>query len=147
MDPVTEPPPTRAHKRVQIRRRTLPPERREEFNRRALAGEDLRRLARLFNLELCYARRHLDRLLTRTNREMAESPCLPTREAPVPEGMTPLEYAHALLGRRVRQLRNGYYELDGFPAGPREVTRAANHLLRSRGDEEIPYPGLVPLRR
>ncbi|WP_207191478.1 hypothetical protein [Paracraurococcus ruber] len=139
-------PPAKGRKRQQLRRRTLPPERREEFNRRALAGEEIRRLARLFNLELCYARRHLARLLARTERETAQSPALPTREAAVPEGMTPLEYAHALLGRRVRILRNGYYELDGFPAGPREVARAANTLLRSRGHDEIPYPGLVPPR-
>ena len=64
MGPVTEPP-AKGRKRQQLRRRTLPPERREEFNRRALAGEEIRRLARLFNLELCYARRHLARLLAR----------------------------------------------------------------------------------
>jgi hypothetical protein len=133
-----------ARKRHQIRRRSLPAERRAEFNNRLLAGEDINRLARLFNLELCYAKRHARRLLSRTEREQAHCPMLAPSTQAIPEEMTPLEYACSLLGRRVRALRSGYYELDGFHAGPREVARAANNLLRSRGMQEIPYPGLVP---
>jgi hypothetical protein len=49
------------------------------------------------------------------------------------EDMTPLQYACGLLGPRVRPLRNGYYVLDGNEAGPKEVTRAANRVLRERG--------------
>ena len=63
------------------------------------------------------------------------------------DDITPLQYACGLLGGRVRPLRNGYYVLDGFQAGPKEVARAANHLLRERDLPEIPYPGLTPLYR
>jgi hypothetical protein len=110
-----------------------------------LAGEDVNQLARRFNLEPCYARRHARRVLDRTVRERPHTALLaPAPRSAVPEELGPLEYACLLLGARVRPARNGYYELDGNHAGPKEVTREANHILRGRGLREIPYPGLVP---
>ncbi|WP_043339993.1 hypothetical protein [Belnapia moabensis] len=139
-------------RRHQIRRRALPAGRRGEFDRRLLAGEDISRLARIFGIELWYAQRRAKRVLARAALEAGDQ----TAEAPRPaasqvpalsEHMTPTEYACSLLGARVWPLRGGYYMLDGYHAGPREVTRAANRLLRERGLAEIPYPGLVPLQR
>lgn len=131
-------------RRQQQRRRALAPELRGEFDRRLLSGEDIQSLSRAFDIEPWYAQRRAKRVLGRASRNREVAPFLdPLTE--MEEDMTPLQYACGLLGGRVRPLRNGYYVLDGYEAGPREVTRAANRLLRERGQREIPYPGLVPL--
>jgi hypothetical protein len=131
-------------RRQQQRRRALAPELRGEFDRRLLAGEDIQILSRAFGIEPWYAQRRAKRVVDRASRSREVAPFLdPLSE--MEEDMTPLQYACGLLGQRVRPLRNGYYVLDGHEAGPREVTRAANRLLRERGQREIPYPGLVPL--
>ncbi|EHL99802.1 hypothetical protein HMPREF9946_02948 [Acetobacteraceae bacterium AT-5844] len=133
-------------RRHQIRRRALAPELRGEFDARLLAGEDVQSLARAFNIEPWYAQRRAKRVLSRASLDRPMSPFLsPLSE--MDEDMTPLQYACGLLGTRVRPLRNGYYVLDGREAGPKEVARAANRLLRERGQSEIPYPGLNPLHR
>ncbi len=133
-------------RRHQIRRRALAPELRGEFDARLLSGEDLQSLARAFNIEPWYAQRRAKRVLARASLDRPVSPFLsPLSE--MEEDMTPLQYACGLLGVRVRPLRNGYYVLDGREAGPKEVARAANLLLRERGQSEIPYPGLNPLYR
>ncbi|HWX51610.1 MAG TPA: hypothetical protein VNZ61_26505 [Roseomonas sp.] len=133
-------------RRHQIRRRALAVELRGEFDRRLLSGEDVNSLARAFGIEPWYAQRRAKRVLSRADQEQDQSPFIGGfREAD--EEMTPLQYACGLLGSRVRPLRNGYYVLDGFQAGPKEVARAANRLLRERGLAEIPYPGLTPLYR
>ncbi|MXP65570.1 hypothetical protein E0493_19665 [Roseomonas sp. M0104] len=103
-------------------------------------------LARAFGIEPWYAQRRAKRVLSRASQGSEQSPFIGgAKEAD--EDMTPLQYACGLLGSRVRPLRNGYYVLDGFQAGPKEVARAANRLLRERGLAEIPYPGLTPLYR
>ncbi|MBO1076142.1 hypothetical protein [Roseomonas marmotae] len=131
-------------RRQQQRRRALAPELRGEFDRRLLCGEDILNLSRAFDIEPWYAQRRARRVLSRASRDREVSPFLaPLSE--MEEDMTPLQYACGLLGLRVRPLRNGYYILDGRQAGPREVARAANRLLRERGLQEIPYPGLTPL--
>lgn len=140
-EPVTAGP----KRRNQQRRRALPVERRGEFDRRLLAGEEVASLARAFGIEPWYAQRRAQRVLGRVSRGQEVSPFLSPME--MDEEMTPLQYACCVLGGRVRPLRNGYYVLDGFQAGPREVARAANRLLRERGLAEIPYPGLTPLYR
>lgn len=133
-------------RRHQVRRRALPAERRGDFDRRLLAGEDVASLARAFGIEPWYAQRRAQRVLARVSKgREASSPFLPS--AGMDEEMTPLQYACCLLNGRVRPLRNGYYVLDGFQVGPREVARAANRILRDRGAPEIPYPGLTPLFR
>jgi hypothetical protein len=132
------------HRRQQQRRRALAAELRGEFDRRLVAGEDIQSLSRAFNIEPWYAQRRAKRVLGRVSRSREVAPFLdPLTE--MEEDMTPLQFACGLLGTRVRPLRNGYYVLDGYEAGPREVTRAANRLLRERGQNEIPYPGLTPL--
>lgn len=133
-------------RRRQIRRRALALEMRADFDRRLMNGEEVLSLARAFGIEPWYAQRRAKRVLNRASREQEASPFVP----PFPdmeEEMTPMQYACCVLGGRVRPLRNGYYVLDGFQAGPKEVTRAANRLLRDRGQSEIPYPGLTPLYR
>lgn len=136
----------RSKRRHQIRRRALAVELRGEFDRRLLSGEDVNSLARAFGIEPWYAQRRAKRVLSRASQEQDQSPFIGGfREGD--EEMTPLQYACGLLGSRVRPLRNGYYVLDGFQAGPKEVARAANRLLRERGLAEIPYPGLTPLYR
>jgi len=137
---------SRPKRRHQIRRRALAVELRGEFDRRLLAGEEVNSLARIFGIEPWYAQRRAKRVLSRVSKDDEQSPFISGfKEAD--EEMTPLQYACGLLGHRVRPLRNGYYVLDGFEAGPKEVARAANRLLRERGLAEIPYPGLTPLYR
>lgn len=133
-------------RRHQVRRRALAMELRGEFDRRLLAGEDVAALARAFGIEPWYAQRRARRVLSRVSKVTETSPFI-SSFAEVEEEMTPMQYACCVLGGRVRPLRNGYYVLDGFQAGPKEVTRAANRLLRDRGLAEIPYPGLTPLYR
>ncbi|MBC9207740.1 hypothetical protein IBL26_12920 [Roseomonas aerophila] len=133
-------------RRQQVRRRALAAELRGEFDARLLAGEDILTLSRAFDIEPWYAQRRAKRVLSRASQDRQMSPFLsPLSE--MEEDMTPLQYACGLLGPRVRPLRNGYYVLDGHEAGPKEVTRAANRVLRERGQSEIPYPGLNPLYR
>lgn len=136
---------SRPKRRHQIRRRALAAELRGDFDRRLLAGEDVNSLARAFGIEPWYAQRRAKRVLSRA-KSSEQSPFIGGFKE-VDEDMTPLQYACGLLGNRVRPLRNGYYVLDGFQAGPKEVARAANRLLRERGLAEIPYPGLTPLYR
>jgi hypothetical protein len=131
-------------RRQQVRRRALAPEFRGEFDRRLLAGEDILSLSRGFDIEPWYAQRRAKRVLGRASQVRGISPFL-SPLSDVEEEMSPLQYACGLLGQRVRPLRNGYYMLDGNEAGPKEVTRAANRLLRERNQREIPYPGLTPL--
>jgi hypothetical protein len=131
-------------RRHQVRRRALAPELRGDFDRRLLMGEDINSLARAFGIEPWYAQRRAKRVLQRTSKGHENAPFL-SRMDEAEEDMTPLQYASSLLGGRVRPLRNGYYMLDGFQAGPREIARAANRLLRDRGLPEIHYPGLNPL--
>ena len=100
-----------------------------------------------FGIEPWYAQRRAKRVLSRASRQEAEISPFIGGFSEMEEDMSPLQYACSLLGPRVRPLRNGYYILDGFQAGPKEVTRAANRLLRERGQAEIPYPGLTPLYR
>lgn len=138
--------PPQPKRRQQIRRRALAAELRGDFDRRLLAGEEVNALARAFGIEPWYAQRRAKRVLSRASRAQEESPFIGGFSEP-DEERTPLQYACSLLGGRVRPLRNGYYVLDGFQAGPREVARAANRLLRERGQPEIPYPGLTPLYR
>jgi hypothetical protein len=138
--------PAESKRRHQIRRRALAPELRGDFDRRLLAGEEVGSLARAFGIEPWYAQRRAKRVLGRAVRVQDQSPFLGGL-VEAEEDMTPMQYACGLLGGRVRPLRNGYYVLDGFQAGPREVARAANRLLRDRGQPEIPYPGLTPLYR
>lgn len=136
----------RPKRRHQVRRRALAVELRGEFDRRLMSGEDVNSLARAFGIEPWYAQRRARRVMSRASKSSEQSPFIGSfKEAD--EDMTPLQYACGLLGSRVRPLRNGYYVLDGFQAGPKEVARAANRLLRERGLEEIPYPGLTPLYR
>jgi hypothetical protein len=131
-------------RRQQIRRRALASELRGDFDRRLLSGEDVNALARAFGIEPWYAQRRAKRVLAKATRIQEQSPFLGGM-AEADEDMTPMQYACGLLGSRVRPLRNGYYVLDGYQAGPKEVARAANRLLRDRGMAEIPYPGLTPL--
>lgn len=131
-------------RRHQQRRRALAAELRGEFDRRLLAGEDILTLSRAFDIEPWYAQRRAKRVLERSSRDLEMSPFL-NIACDAEEELTPLQYACRLLGGRVRPLRNGYYVLDGQQAGPKEVARAANRLLRERGQSEIPYPGLTPL--
>lgn len=133
-------------RRQQVRRRALAAELRGEFDRRLLAGEEVNGLARAFGIEPWYAQRRAKRVLSRVSKGRDSSPFL-SSFAEVEDDMTPIQYACCMLGGRVRPLRNGYFVLDGFQAGPKEVTRAANRLLRERGLAEIPYPGLTPLHR
>ena len=133
-------------RRQQVRRRALAAELRGEFDRRLLAGEEVNSLARAFGIEPWYAQRRAKRVLSRVSRGRDNSPFL-SSFAEVEDDMTPIQYACCMLGGRVRPLRNGYFVLDGYQAGPKEVTRAANRLLRERGLAEIPYPGLTPLYR
>ncbi|WP_040614501.1 hypothetical protein [Teichococcus cervicalis] len=133
-------------RRQQIRRRALAVELRGEFDRRLLAGEEVNCLARAFGIEPWYAQRRAKRVLSRASKGRESSPFL-SSFAEVEDDMTPIQYACCMLGGRVRPLRNGYFVLDGHQAGPKEVTRAANRLLRERGLAEIPYPGLTPLYR
>ncbi|MCQ4159935.1 hypothetical protein NON00_08330 [Roseomonas sp. GC11] len=137
---------TAPKRRQQVRRRALAVELRGEFDRRLLAGEDVNSLARAFGIEPWYAQRRAKRVLSRASKGRETSPFL-SSFSEVEDEMTPIQYACCVLGTRVRPLRNGYYVLDGFQAGPKEVTRAANRLLRERGLAEIPYPGLTPLYR
>jgi transposase-like protein len=132
--------------RQQVRRRALPAERRAEFDRLLLAGEDIARLARRFGIEPWYARRRASRVLARSAEDCGHSALLAPPPAQ-PDTMTPSQYACSLLGQRVSALPNGYYILDSFHAGPREIMRAANRVLRDRGMPEIQYPGLRPLTR
>ena len=131
-------------RRQQQRRRALPAEFRGEFDRRLLAGEDIQALSRAFDIEPWYAQRRAKRVLERSSQDREVSPFFHIA-CEAEEELTPLQYACRLLGTRVRPLRSGYYVLDGQEAGPREVARAANRLLRERGQSEIPYPGLTPL--
>lgn len=133
-------------RRHQVRRRALAVELRGEFDRRLLAGEEIGSLARAFGIEPWYAQRRAKRVLSRAHKGTEISPFISSFQE-VEDEMTPIQYACCLLGQRVRPLRNGYYILDGFQAGPKEVTRAANRILRDRGLNEIPYPGLTPLYR
>ncbi len=133
-------------RRQQVRRRALAPELRGEFDARLLAGEDILSLSRAFDIEPWYAQRRAKRVLGRASQNRQISPFL-SPLCDMEEDMTPLQYACGLLGSRVRPLRNGYYVLDGYEAGPKEVTRAANRVLKDRGQSEIPYPGLTPLYR
>ncbi|MDQ1077576.1 hypothetical protein [Pseudoroseomonas cervicalis] len=133
-------------RRQQVRRRALAAELRGEFDRRLLAGEEVNSLARAFGIEPWYAQRRAKRVMSRASKGRDSSPFL-SSFAEVEDDMTPIQYACCMLGGRVRPLRNGYFVLDGFQAGPKEVTRAANRLLRERGLAEIPYPGLTPLYR
>jgi hypothetical protein len=133
-------------RRHQVRRRALAVELRGEFDRRLMAGEEITALARAFGIEPWYAQRRAKRVMSRASKGREASPFLSTFSE-VEDDMTPIQYACCVLGLRVRPLRNGYYILDGFQAGPKEVTRAANRLLRERGLSEIPYPGLTPLYR
>jgi hypothetical protein len=135
-----------SRRRQQVRRRALAAELRGEFDRRLLSGEDIQSLSRAFDIEPWYAQRRAKRVLSRVSQNREISPFLGPMSDPEEE-MTPLQYACCLLGPRVRPLRNGYYVLDEYEAGPKEVTRAANALLRQRGQREIPYPGLTPLYR
>jgi hypothetical protein len=135
---------TLPRRRQQQRRRALAAELRGEFDRRLLSGEDILTLSRAFDIEPWYAQRRAKRVLERSSRDREISPFL-NIACDAEEELTPLQYACRLLGARVRPLRSGYYVLDGQPAGPREVARAANRLLRDRGQAEIPYPGLTPL--
>jgi hypothetical protein len=137
---------TEPKRRHQIRRRALAQEMRADFDRRLTAGEDVLSLARAFGIEPWYAQRRAKRVLSRVSKASEVSPFIATFPD-MEEEMTPMQYACCVLGGRVRPLRNGYYVLDGFEAGPKEVTRAANRLLRDRGHAEIPYPGLTPLYR
>lgn len=137
------PAPAMPRRRQQQRRRALAAELRGEFDRRLLSGEDIQTLSRAFGIEPWYAQRRAKRVLERS-RDREISPFL-NIAAEAEEELTPLQYACRLLGVRVRPLRSGYYVLDGRPAGPKEVARAANRLLRERGQSEIPYPGLTPL--
>ncbi len=131
--------------RHQIRRRALPASFRGEFDRLLLDGEDINKLARRFGIEPWYAKRRATRVLARSAAECNHSSMLAPAPVPaIPPDLTPTQYACALLGTRVRSLPNGYYVLDGFHAGPREVIRAANRILRERGVKEIYYPGLMP---
>lgn len=129
--------------RHQIRRRALPACYRGEFDRLLLDGEDINKLARRFGIEPWYAKRRATRVLARSAEENNHSSMLAPAPA-IPKDLTPTQYACALLGGRVRSLPNGYYVLDNFHAGPREVIRAANRILRERGMKEIYYPGLMP---
>ncbi|PHK93680.1 hypothetical protein CR162_16965 [Pseudoroseomonas rhizosphaerae] len=139
-------PPDEPKRRHQLRRRALAVELRGEFDRRLLAGEEVGSLARAFGIEPWYAQRRAKRVLSRVQKGGEVSPFLSSFHE-VEDDMTPMQYACCLLGGRVRPLRNGYYVLDGFQAGPKEVTRAANRVLREKGLAEIPYPGLTPLYR
>ncbi|MFC3126137.1 hypothetical protein ACFOD4_13800 [Pseudoroseomonas globiformis] len=133
-------------RRQQIRRRALASELRGDFDRRLLSGEDVNSLARAFGIEPWYAQRRANRILAKASRIQEQSPFMGGMSE-ADDDMTPMQYACSLLGLRVRPLRNGYYVLDGHQAGPKEVARAANRLLRDRGLPEIPYPGLTPLYR
>lgn len=138
--------PEEPKRRHQVRRRALAVELRGEFDRRLMAGEDVGSLARAFGIEPWYAQRRAKRVLSRARKGDEVSPFISSFHE-VEDEMTPMQYACCLLGTRVRPLRNGYYILDGFQAGPKEVTRAANRVLREKGLAEIPYPGLTPLYR
>lgn len=141
---LTETPRRETAVRHQIRRRALPASFRGEFDRLLLGGEDINKLARRFGIEPWYAKRRATRVLARSAEECSHSALLAPAPA-MPPDLTPTQYACALLGPRVRSLPNGYYTLDTFHAGPREVIRAANRILRDRGMKEIYYPGLMPL--
>lgn len=136
--------PLAKRRRSQRRRRRLAFDRRAEFDLGVLDGKQVDDLAKAFGLEPWYAARRAKRVQVRAEREAAAAlpPPLPVL---APEDMTPLEYACSLLGPRVMPMPRGYYALDGFPVGPKEVVRAANDILRSNQWDLIPYPGLVPL--
>jgi hypothetical protein len=132
--------------RHQIRRRALPAARRGEFDRLLLAGEDICRLARRFGIEPWYAKRRATRVLAQTVETREPAPRTPVLPMP-DDDTTPTEYACRLLGARVDVRPNGYYRLDGVHAGPRELIRATNQILRARGMKEFAYPGLQSLQR
>jgi hypothetical protein len=134
--------------RRQIRHRALEPEQRLAFDRLLLSGEPVERLARKFRIELWYARQRASSVLARQQRGDILRLPIPDNDPAeaLPDGLTPTEYARQILGGRVVVLPGGHFRLGDVPAGPREIVRAANAVLRERGRPEIRYPGLQPLQ-
>jgi len=130
-------------RRSSVRRRALAPELRAAFDARVLAGEDIRGLAREFNFETWYATRRAERVLAANARKATREP--EVNPLALLEELGPIEAAIAILHYQVRSLRDGTYILRGFRVGPRDVVRAANKVLSTRGLALIPYPGLTPL--
>lgn len=133
--------------RRQIRHRALHPDQRQAFDRLLLAGEPVERLARKFRIELWYARQRATAVFARQERgDVTRAPIeLQDPIEALPDGLTPTEYARQILGPRVVALPCGHFRLGDMPAGPRDIVRAANAVLRERGRPEIRYPGLQPL--
>lgn len=57
----------------------------------------------------------------------------------------PLERAIRILHPRVAPTRRGHLLLDGRISDARRIVAEANAVLRRRGGEPIPYPGVEPL--